>query len=90
MVLCDLDGHVVSMLTGHRSRAVLMRSHGVFPIGTDAGEAVRAAVMAEDVARTVHIARQLGEPVPLALKSVDALSDRYQNVYDQRSHGALL
>lgn len=45
--------------------------------------------MAEDAARTAHIARQLGEAVPLARESIDALSDRYQNAYDQRSHGAL-
>ena len=41
-----------------------MRNHGVFTIGKDARAAVKAAVMCEDVARTVHIARQLGEPDP--------------------------
>ncbi len=55
---------IVETLSGHRSAAVLMRSHGVFTIGKDARAAVKAAVMCEDVARSVHLARQLGEPLP--------------------------
>ena len=49
-----------------RSPAVLMQNHGVFTIGRHARAAVKAAVMCEDVARTVHLARQLGEPLPIA------------------------
>jgi len=49
---------IVETLAGHRSTAVLMRSHGVFTIGTSARAAVKSAVMCEDVARTIHIARQ--------------------------------
>lgn len=75
---------IVSTLAGHRSPAVLMRQHGVFTIGKDARAAVKAAVMCEDVARTVHIARQLGEPLPIPQGDVDRLYDRYQNVYGQR------
>jgi L-ribulose-5-phosphate 4-epimerase len=74
---------IVETLSGHRSRAVLMQSHGVFTIGDDARAAVKAAVMCEDVARTVHIARQLGDPVALSAAQIDALFDRYQNVYGQ-------
>ena len=48
-----------------RSPAVLMQNHGVFTIGATARDAVKAAVMCEDVARTVHLARQLGDPVPI-------------------------
>ncbi len=80
---------IVATLTGHRSRAVLMQNHGVFTIGKNARDAVKAAVMAEDVARTVHIARQLGEPVPIPPEKIDALFDRYQNVYGQAPQGAL-
>jgi L-ribulose-5-phosphate 4-epimerase len=76
---------IVETLRGHRSPAVLMRNHGVFTIGKDAKAAVKAAVMCEDVARTVHIARQLGEPVAIPQSDVDALYDRYQNVYGQES-----
>jgi L-ribulose-5-phosphate 4-epimerase len=75
---------VVETLTGHRSPAVLMRNHGVFTIGRDARAAVKAAVMCEDVARSIHISRQLGEPVPIAAGDIDRLYDRYQNVYGQR------
>ncbi len=60
-----------------------MRSHGVFTIGKDARAAVKAAVMCEDVARSVHLARQLGEPRPIAEADIDRLYDRYQNVYGQ-------
>jgi L-ribulose-5-phosphate 4-epimerase len=80
---------IVSTLSGHRSRAVLMRNHGVFTIGKDARDAVKAAVMAEDAARTVHIARQLGQPIPIATEAIDALFNRYQNVYGQQPQGAL-
>jgi L-ribulose-5-phosphate 4-epimerase len=75
---------VVSTLRGQRSPAVLLQNHGVFAIGKDARTAVKAAVMCEDVARTVHLARQLGDPVPMADADVDRLYDRYQNVYGQR------
>ncbi len=62
-----------------------MKSHGVFTIGKDAKAAVKAAVMCEDVARTVHISRQLGEPLPIAQADIDSLNYRYQNVYGQHS-----
>ncbi|MDQ1571735.1 MAG: L-ribulose-5-phosphate 4-epimerase [Actinomycetota bacterium] len=80
---------IVQTLDGHRSRAVLMQNHGLFTIGKDARDAVKAAVMAEDVAKTVHIARQLGEPIPIPQESIDALFNRYQNVYGQQPAGAL-
>ncbi|MGT2426341.1 L-ribulose-5-phosphate 4-epimerase [Amnibacterium kyonggiense] len=76
---------IVETLSGHRSRAVLMRNHGPFTIGEDARDAVKAAVMVEDVARSVHIARQLGEPVPIPQEAIDRLFDRYQHVYGQSS-----
>jgi L-ribulose-5-phosphate 4-epimerase len=75
---------IVETLRESRSPAVLMRNHGVFSVGPTARAAVKAAVMCEDVARTVHIARQLGSPIPIDQAHVDALYDRYQNVYGQR------
>jgi len=74
---------IVETLRESRSPAVLMRNHGPFTIGTDAKAAVKAAVMVEEVARTVHISRQLGEPLPIAQSDVDSLYNRYQNVYGQ-------
>ena len=78
---------VVEVLTGHRSPAVLMRNHGVFTVGKDARAAVKAAVMCEDAARTVHLSRQLAAPLPLAGDVIDRLYDRYQNAYGQRPKG---
>ncbi len=79
----DIGKGIVETLRDSRSPAVLMRNHGVFTIGTDPRAAVKAAVMCEDVARTVHLTRQLGEPVPIAQHDIDRLYDRYQNVYGQ-------
>ncbi|WP_040283413.1 L-ribulose-5-phosphate 4-epimerase [Tessaracoccus massiliensis] len=75
---------IVETLKGSRSPAVLMQNHGPFTIGTDARSAVKAAAMCEEVARTVHIARQLGDPLPIPQRQIDSLFDRYQNVYGQK------
>lgn len=72
---------IVSTLSGHRSPAVLMQNHGVFTIGRDAKAAVKAAVMCEDAAKSVFLARQLGEPLPISQTDIDSLHSRYQNVY---------
>jgi len=74
---------IVETLRSSRSPAVLMRNHGVFTIGATARAAVKAAVMCEDVARTVHVSRQLGPPIPLRQGDIDSLFDRYQNDYGQ-------
>jgi L-ribulose-5-phosphate 4-epimerase len=79
----DIGKGIVETLSDHRSPAVLMRNHGVFTIGPDAKAAVKAAVMCEDVARSVHLARQLGEPVSIQPTDIDRLYDRYQNAYGQ-------
>ncbi|MDI9896941.1 MULTISPECIES: L-ribulose-5-phosphate 4-epimerase [Nocardiaceae] len=75
---------IVDTLADSRSPAILMQNHGVFAVGQSARSAVKAAVMCEDVARSVHLAYQLGQPLPIPRSSVDALYDRYQNVYGQR------
>ena len=80
----EIGEGIVATLSGHRSPAVLMASHGPFTIGADARSAVKAAVMCEDVARTVHLARQHGTVEPLAREDVDALHERYLTAYGQR------
>lgn len=75
---------IVDTLSAHRSPAVLMQNHGVFTTGRDARAALKAAVLCEEVAHTVHAARQLGDPIPVPQADIDALYDRYQNVYGQR------
>ena len=74
---------IVETLRGHRSRAVLMQNHGPFTIGVSARDAVKAAVLCEDAARSVHLARQGGPLVPIPQAAIDALHQRYQNVYGQ-------
>jgi L-ribulose-5-phosphate 4-epimerase len=80
----EIGRGVVETLAGHRSPAVLMRAHGVFTVGASARDAVKSAVMCEDVARTVHLARALGPVEALEPDQIDALWARYQNVYGQR------
>ena len=79
----DIGKGIVSTLSGHRSRAVIMKNHGVFTIGKDAKDAVKAAVMCEDVAKTTWIARTMGTLQLLDQSDIDALFSRYQNVYGQ-------
>jgi L-ribulose-5-phosphate 4-epimerase len=74
---------IVEALRSSRSSAVLMRNHGPFTVGPNARSAVKAAVMLEDVARTVHIGQQLGALDRIDGRDVAALFDRYQNVYGQ-------
>lgn len=78
---------IVETLQHSRSRGVIMANHGPFTIGKDAKDAVKAAVMLEDVARSVHISRQLGPAQPIPPDAIDSLFDRYQNVYGQAQAG---
>ena len=74
---------IVETLDGHRSPAVLMRQHGVFTIGKNGKDALKAAVMCEDAAKSVSIAMQVGTPNKLPNDVIDALYNRYQIVYGQ-------
>jgi L-ribulose-5-phosphate 4-epimerase len=74
---------IVDTLRNHRSRAVLMQNHGPFTIGVSARDAVKAAIMCEDAARTVQLAMQLGPVIPIPQEKIDQLYARYQNVYGQ-------
>ena len=74
---------IVETLRDSRSSAVLMANHGVFTIGKDAESAVKIAAMCEEVAKTVHVARQLGEPCPISQADIDRLHNRYTNEYGQ-------
>ena len=79
---------IVETLRASNSPAVLMANHGPFTIGKDGQAAVKAAVMVEEVARTVHIAQQLGETTRIDDADIERLFDRYQNVYGQREQEA--
>jgi L-ribulose-5-phosphate 4-epimerase len=65
------------------SPAVLLKNHGVFTVGKSAQAALKAAVMVEDAARTVHLALQIGQPEELPPAIVERLYRRYRNEYGQ-------
>lgn len=65
------------------SPAILMKNHGVFTIGRTPESAVKAAVMVEDVARTVFYALQLGQPDEIPAEEVARAHRRYLEEYGQ-------
>lgn len=75
-------GEVVIEAIGD-SPAVLLKNHGVFTVGPSGEAAVKAAVMAEDVARTVWLALQIGQPDEIPPDLVAKLHHRYTHVYGQ-------
>ena len=79
----EIGREVVRVLSGHRSPAIILQNHGVFTIGKTPHDALKAAVMCEDVARTSHLAVQLGGVKILALEDIERLYQRYQNQYGQ-------
>lgn len=71
------------------SPAILMKQHGVFTVGPSIKKALQAAVMVEDVARTVSVAESLGDTARLPEDEIAANYDRYSNRYgtDAASEG---
>ena len=65
------------------SPAILIKSHGVFTIGPSPKAAVKAAVMCEDVARTVHYAMLRGRPEPIPDDEVERGHRVYLEGYGQ-------
>jgi L-ribulose-5-phosphate 4-epimerase len=82
----DNEGdHIGQMILRCRNRApaILLGNHGVFAWGTTARDALKAAVMTEDVAKTVHLAMQLGPPSELPPDEIKKWYDRYHFAYGQ-------
>ena len=75
-------GKIVVESIGH-SPACLLKNHGVFTVGPTGENALKAAVMVEDVAKTVWIAMQMGNPDEISADEITRLHDRYTNVYGQ-------
>jgi L-ribulose-5-phosphate 4-epimerase len=65
------------------SPAILMKNHGVFTVGKNPVGAVKAAVMVEDVAKTVFFAMQLGTPDEIPPEEVQRAHRRYVEEYGQ-------
>lgn len=66
-----------------KSRAVLLANHGTFAVGKTPRDALKAAVMLEDVAHTVHLALLKGDPQPMHPDEVKKWHDRYHTTYGQ-------
>lgn len=84
---CEIGGDAIGreiVRSIGRSPSILIQSHGVFTIGKNAEAAVKAAVMTEDVAKTVHIALLRGQPEPLPLDEVERAHRAYLEHYGQR------
>ena len=77
------DAQIGEVVVEHigASPAILMGQHGVFTIGRTVQKALKAAVMVEDVAKTVWLAMQIGAVQELPAEEVAANYDRYQNRY---------
>jgi L-ribulose-5-phosphate 4-epimerase len=65
------------------SPAILMKNHGVFTVGKTPEAAVKAAVMVEDVARTVFYAMNLGHPDEIPPDEIARAYRRYLDEYGQ-------
>jgi L-ribulose-5-phosphate 4-epimerase len=83
---CDGD-ELGRLIFAHRSAApaILLANHGVFTWGQDVHAAFKAAVMTEDVAKTVFLARQLGEPRVIPMASAKKYYERYHTRYGQKA-----
>jgi len=75
-------GRIVVETIG-KSPAVLLKNHGVFTIGKTVEAAVKAAIMTEEVARSVWLALQIGIPDEIPPEDVAKLHERYTMVYGQ-------
>ena len=79
------DEHIGEAILEYRKRApaILMGNHGVFAWGDSPRAALKAAVMVEDVAKTVWLAMQIGTPNPIPPEEAEKWYDRYHNRYGQ-------
>lgn len=83
----NVGDHIGEALLRHRNSApaVLLAHHGAFTFGATPRAALKAAVMLEDVAKTCHLALQIGKASPLPADEVRKWHDRYQTTYGQTS-----
>ena len=81
----NAENHIGEAILKYRNGgpAVLLANHGAFTFGATPAAALKAAVMLEDVAKTCHLAMQLGNPAPLPAQEVRKWYDRYHTSYGQ-------
>ena len=68
----------------NESPAVLLKNHGVFAFGPSPNAALKAAIMVEDVAKTVHLALLRGTPDVLPPEEAAKWWNRYHSTYGQK------
>lgn len=66
-----------------KSRAILLQNHGVFAIGESPWAALKAAVVTEDVAKTIHLAELKGRPIEIPAEEVARAHKAYRAGYGQ-------
>jgi L-ribulose-5-phosphate 4-epimerase len=78
--------HIGRAILEHRNRspAILLANHGTFAWGDTPRAALKAAVMTEDVAKTVHLAMQIGQPRGIPPDEAEKWYDRYHHRYGQQ------
>jgi len=81
----NIGDHIGEAILRHRNSApaVLLAHHGAFTFGATPRAALKAAVMLEDVAKTCHLALQIGSASPLPAEEVRKWYDRYHTTYGQ-------
>jgi L-ribulose-5-phosphate 4-epimerase len=81
----NVGNHIGEAILKYRNQApaILLAHHGAFTFGANPGAALKAAVMLEDVAKTCHLALQLGAPAPLPAEEVRKWYERYHTSYGQ-------
>jgi L-ribulose-5-phosphate 4-epimerase len=79
----DHIGQAVIQYMGKKAPAILLAQHGAFAWGATPRDALKAALMLEDVARTVHLALLLGHPKPLLEEEIKKWWNRYHTTYGQ-------
>ncbi|HEY6118811.1 MAG TPA: class II aldolase/adducin family protein [Pyrinomonadaceae bacterium] len=83
---CDNQSeNIASGMLAHRSRgpAILLAGHGVFAFDQTPRKALKASIMVEDVAKTMWLARQLGEVKRMPEDEIEKWWSRYHSNYGQ-------
>lgn len=81
----NVGDHIGESIVRYRTKApaILLRNHGVFAFDTTPRKALKAAVMVEDTAKTIHLARLKGRVDPLPPEEIDKWYTRYHTTYGQ-------
>jgi len=67
---------------GH-ALAIVMQNHGVFTVGPSASVAAKMAVEVEEIAKTAHLAMQIGDPILLTSEQLAEMAHLYTHIYGQ-------